>query len=241
MGPVQYQTNYDVSKFNGKVHNPRINLVNNKWILSFTVETDENQVLLSDYSCGVDVGIKNLATVSCNGEVKTYKNINKTSVMKKKQKKLKRLQRKLSKCQKDSKRRQKAKDKHSSYSKYLSNIRQNYIHTCSANIIKNYPQRIVIETVSELSWMKDKQHNINREVQYSGVSEFLRQLEYKSQNNGIKFIKADKYYPSTQICSCCGNKHKLNLNERTYHCDVCGLEIDRDINAAINLEHYSYK
>lgn len=238
---VKYQTNYDVNQFNGKVKNARVSLVNGKWILSFVVETDENQVLLNDYSCGVDVGIKNLATVSCNGEVKVYKNINKTAAMKKKQKKLKRLQRKVSKCQKDSKRRQKAKDKYSSYSKHLSNIRQNYIHNCSADIIKKLPKRIVVETVSELSWMKNKQHNINREVQYSGVSEFLRQLEYKPQNNGIKFVKADKYYPSTQLCSCCGNRKKLNLNERIYYCDVCGLEIDRDVNAAINLEHYNYK
>lgn len=238
---VKYQTNYDVNSFNGKVHNPRVSLVNNKWILSFTVETDENQVLLNDYSCGIDVGIKNLATVSCNGEVKVYKNINKTALMKKKQKKLRRLRRKLSKCQKDSKRRQKVKDKYSAYSRYLSNIKQNYLHSCSADIIKMYPQRVVVETVSELSWLKDKQHNINREIMLSGVSEFLRQLEYKSQNNGIKFIKADKYYPSTQICSCCGNRKKLSLNERIYYCDICGLEIDRDINAAKNLEHYSYK
>ena len=240
-GYVQYKTNYNVNLFNGKIHNPRISLVNNKWILSFTVETDENQVSLNDYSCGVDVGIKNLATVSCNNEVVIYKNINKTSEMQKKQKKLKRLQRKLFKCQKDSKRRQKAKDKYSAYSKHISNIRQNYIHYCSAGIIKKYPQRVVIETVSELSWLKNKHHDINREVQFSGVSEFLRQLEYKSQNNGIKFIKADKYYPSTQICSCCGSKKKLNLNERVYHCDICGLEIDRDVNAAKNLENYNYK
>lgn len=240
-GTIRYKTKYDVNQFNGKIHNPRISLVNNKWILSFTVETDENQVSLNDYSCGVDVGIKNLATVSCNEEIKIYKNINKTASMQKKQKKLKRLQRKLSKCQKDSKRRQKAKDKYSVYSKYISNIRQNYLHNCSADIIKRYPQRIVIETVSELSWLKDKYNNINRETMLSGVFEFLRQLEYKSQNNGIKFIKADKYYPSTQICSCCGNRKKLNLNERIYHCDICGLEIDRDVNAAKNLEHYNYK
>nr|CAI9751410.1 transposase [uncultured phage]CAI9752296.1 transposase [uncultured phage] len=238
---VKYQTNYDVNQFNGKVKDARVSLVNGKWILSFVVETDENQVQLNNYSCGVDVGIKNLATVSCNGEVKVYKNINKTAAMKKKQKKLKRLQRKLSKCQKDSKRKQKAKDKYSSYSKHLSNIRQNYIHNCSAGIIKKLPKRIVVETVSELSWMKNKLHDVNREVQFSGVSEFLRQLEYKSQNNGIKFIKADKYYPSTQLCSCCGNRKKLNLNERIYRCDICGLEIDRDINAARNLENYSYK
>lgn len=240
-GCVQYQTNYDVNQFNGKVHSARISLVNNKWILSFTVETDENQVLLNDYSCGVDVGIKNLATVSCNNKVKVYKNINKTALMKKKQKKLKRLQRKISKCQKDSKRKQKARYEFQQYSLHIKNIRHNYIHNCSADIIKKYPQRVVVETISELSWLKNKLHDINREVQFSGVSEFLRQLEYKSQNNGIKFIKADKYYPSTQICSCCGNKHKLNLNERTYHCDVCGLEVDRDVNAAKNLEHYSYK
>lgn len=240
-GTIKYQTNYDVNQFNKKVKNARVSLVNGKWILSFVVETDENQVSLNVYSCGVDVGIKNLATVSCNKNVKIYKNINKTSDMQKKQKKLKRLQRKLSKCQKNSKRRQKAKDKYSAYSKYLSNIRQNYIHNCSADIIKKYPQQIVIETVSELSWLKNKQHNINREVQFSGISEFLRQLEYKSQNNNIKFVKADKYYPSTQICSCCGNKQKLNLNQRIYICPICGLKIDRDINAAINLEHYNYK
>lgn len=238
---VKYQTNYDVNQFNGKIKNARVNLVNNKWILSFTVETDENQVQLNSYSCGVDVGIKNLATVSCNGKIKVYKNINKMAAMKKKQKKLKRLQRKVSKCQKDSRRKQKAKDKYSVYSKHLSNVRQNYIHNCSADIIKKYPQRIVVETVSELSWLKDKLHDINREVQFSGVSEFLRQLEYKSHMNNIKFVKADKYYPSTQLCSCCGARKKLNLNERTYHCDVCGLEIDRDVNAAINLEHYNYK
>lgn len=238
---VKYQTNYNVNQFNGRIKNARVSLVNGKWILSFVVETDENQVVLNDYSCGVDVGIKNLATVSCNGEVKVYENINKTISMKKKQKRLKRLNRQLSKCQKKSKRRQKAKDKYLIYSEHLSNIRQNYLHNCSADIIKKYPQRIVVETVSELSWLKDKLHSINREVQFSGVSEFLRQLEYKSQNNGIKFVKADKYYPSTQICSCCGNRKKLNLNERIYYCDICGLEIDRDVNAAKNLEHYSYK
>ena len=242
-GYVKYQANYDLSCFNLNtvLRNPRVLLVNNKWILSFTVETDENQVKLNDYSCGVDVGIKNLATVSCKDEVIVYKNINKTPEMKKKQKKLKRLQRKLSKCQKDSKRRQKAKDKYSAYSKHISNIRQNYLHNCSADIIKKLPKQIIVETVSELSWLKNKQQSINREVMYSGVSEFLRQLKYKSQNNGIKFIKADKYYPSTQICSCCGNRKKLNLNERIYHCDVCGLEVDRDVNAAKNLEHYNYK
>lgn len=238
---VKYQTKYDVNQFNGKVHNSRVSLVNNKWILSFTVETDENQIPLNDYSCGIDVGIKNLATVSCNGEIKIYKNINKTTSMQKKQKKLKRLRRNLSKCQKNSKRRQKIKNKYLSYSRHLSNIRQNYLHNCSADIIKSLPKRLVVETVSEFSWMKNKQSNINREVQISGVFEFLRQLEYKSQNNGIKFIKADKYYPSTQICSCCGNRKKLNLNERTYYCDICGLEIDRDVNAAKNLEHYNYK
>nr|CAI9751430.1 transposase [uncultured phage]CAI9752316.1 transposase [uncultured phage] len=243
IGYIKFQTHYDTNLFldGSKIWNPRISLVNGKWILSFTVETDENQVQLNNYSCGVDVGIKNLATVSCNGEVKIYKNINKTAAMKKKQKKLKRLQRTMSKCQKYSKRRQKAKNKYSKYSKHLSNIRQNYIHNCSADIIKKLPERIIVESVKVKSWQKAKLIDVNREVQYSNVYEFLQQLEYKSHNNGIKFIKADKYYPSTQLCSCCGTRKKLNLNERIYYCDVCGLEIDRDVNAAINLEHYNYK
>lgn len=243
IGYVKFQTHNNTDNFLNcsKIWNPRISLVNNKWILSFTVETDENQVELNNYSCGIDVGIKNLATVSYNGEVKIYKNINKTALMQKKQKKLKRLQRKLSKCQKDSKRRQKIKNKYSAYSKHISNVRKNYIHNCSADIIKKYPQRIIVESVLVKSWQSVKSHNVNREVMYANVFEFLRQLKYKSQINNIKFIKADKYYPSTQICSCCGNRKKLNLNERIYHCDVCGLDIDRDINAAKNLEHYNYK
>lgn len=243
IGYIRFQTHNNTDNFLdcSKIWNPRISLVNNKWILSFTVETDENQVSLNNYSCGVDVGIKNLATVSCNNEVKVYKNINKTSYMKKKQKRLKRLQRKMYNCQKGSKRYIKTIEKIQKQYRHISNIRKNYIHNCSADVIKHYPKRIIVENINLKSWQQDKLHDINREVQYSSVFELLRQLNYKSQINNIKFVKADKYYPSSQLCSCCGNRQKLNLSDRLYVCPVCGLEIDRDVNAAKNLEHYSYK
>lgn len=242
VGYVKFQTTFDTRLFiESKIWNPRISLVGDKWILSFTVETDENQVELNDYSCGVDVGIKQLAVVSCNDEIKKYENINKTNHLKKEQKRLKRLQRKFMKCEKDSKRREKAKQQYFNLSRHINNSRKNYIHNCSADIIKMKPNRIVVENISVRSWYIKCSHNINREIHFSNIYEFLRQLEYKSQNNKIKFVKADKYYPSTQLCSGCGNRQKLNLNQRVYICPVCGLEIDRDVNAAINLEHYNYK
>ena len=69
--------------------------------------------------------------------------------------------------------------------------------------------------------------------------EFIRQMKYKSEWNGIEFIQVDRFYPSSKTCSCCGNiKKDLKLSDRTYICDICGLTIDRDYNAAINLSKY---
>ena len=67
--------------------------------------------------------------------------------------------------------------------------------------------------------------------------EFIRQLEYKCAFYGIKFVKVDRYFPSSQICSCCGKRMEMPLSERTYHCDSCGLVLDRDLNAAINIRN----
>ena len=68
----------------------------------------------------------------------------------------------------------------------------------------------------------------------------MRQIKYKCEFNGIEFIQVDRFYPSSKTCSCCGSiKKDLKLKDREYKCDKCGLKIDRDYNASINLSNYS--
>ena len=85
--------------------------------------------------------------------------------------------------------------------------------------------------------MKNK--HISRAISEQGFYEFIRQIKYKSQRYGIKFIQVDRFYPSSKTCSCCGNiKQELKLSDRVYRCEYCGLEIDRDYNASVNLAKY---
>ena len=84
-----------------------------------------------------------------------------------------------------------------------------------------------------------KNRKLSKAVQEATFHEFKRQMGYKCAWNGIKFILADRFYPSSKTCSRCGAiKDKLSLSERTFICDECGYEIDRDLNASINLKNY---
>ena len=86
--------------------------------------------------------------------------------------------------------------------------------------------------------MKNK--HLAKAIQQQCFYEFYRQIQYKCLWNNIKFIEADRFYPSSKTCSCCGHiKKDLKLKDRIYKCDNCGLEIDRDFNASINLSNYS--
>ena len=94
-----------------------------------------------------------------------------------------------------------------------------------------------MESLNVSGMMKNK--HLSKAIQQQKFYEFKRQIEYKSKLNGIEFIQVDKFYPSSKTCSCCGNiKKVLKLSDRMYKCDVCGLVIDRDYNASINLANY---
>lgn len=85
-----------------------------------------------------------------------------------------------------------------------------------------------------------KNRHLSKSIQEQCFYEFIRQIKYKCEWNGIDFEQADRFYPSSKTCSCCGNiKKNLKLKDRIYVCDKCGAIIDRDINAAINLMQYS--
>ncbi|MPM11091.1 IS607 family transposase ISCbo9 [bioreactor metagenome] len=177
---------------------------------------------------------------------KPIKNINKTKRVKKLKKRLRRLQRQVSRKYEANKEGNKfvktnniiklEKQIKLLYRK-LSNIRKNHIHQATNKIIKMYPFRIVMENLNVSGMMKNK--HLSKAIAEQGFYEFIRQIKYKCEFNKIKFIQVDKFYPSSKTCSCCGSvKKDLKLKDRVYRCEKCGLEIDRDKNASINLGNY---
>ena len=119
----------------------------------------------------------------------------------------------------------------------LANIRSNYLHQTTHSLIKLLPKRVVTEDLNVTGMMKNK--HLSKAIQEQCFAEFIRQMRYKCEWNGIEFIQADRFYPSSKTCSRCGNvKTNLRLKDRVYVCDECGFTIDRDYNAAVNLSRY---
>ena len=120
---------------------------------------------------------------------------------------------------------------------HLSNIRLNYIHQTTHKLTELYPEVITMEDLNVGDMLKNKY--LAEDISEQCFYEFRRQMEYKCEAKGIKLQFADRFYPSSKTCSYCGHiKKDLKLKDRTYICSECGLKIDRDFNAALNLERY---
>ena len=225
-----------------KYSNPRISYDNKYWYLSVGIEQEEIREKLTDVSLGIDLGIKDFAICS-DGTV--YKNINKTYVVRKIEKRLKRLQRQVSrKYEQNKKGKEYVKTKNiiklekqiQQIHRRLANIRNNYLHQTTTSIVKTKPYRVVIEDLNVKGMMKNK--HLSDDIRKQGFYEFRRQLEYKCKFRGIELVVVDRFYPSSKTCSQCGEiKKDLKLKDRVYKCS-CGLSIDRDLNASINLSNY---
>lgn len=213
--------------------------------MSFGFKHDENQVVLdTNLSIGIDLGIKDLAVV--NVLDKPIKNINKTKKVIRLKKRLKRLQRQLSrKYEANKKGKQFVKTNNiiklekqiKLLHRKISNIRHNHLHQATNKIIKLSPYRIVMEDLNVRGMMKNK--HLSKAIAEQCFNEFIRQMKYKCEFNGIEFIQVDRFYPSSKTCSCCGNiKNDLKLKDRVYVCNEYGLMIDRDKNASLNLGNY---
>ena len=232
-----------------KYTRPTVSYDNKYWFMSVGVEQEGNDLKLTGESIGIDVGVKELAVVS--SIEKPFKNINKTKTVKRLEKKKRRLQRKLSrkydrlKSEKAFKKGERLKktnniiklEKQSKLvDRKLSNIRNNHIHQTTNAIVKTKPSRVVMETLNIKGMMKNK--HLSKAIQNQCLYEFKRQMAYKCEFNGIEFVEADRFYPSSKMCSSCGAiKKDLKLSDRTYKCE-CGLVMDRDKNASINLANY---
>ena len=226
-----------------KYTNPRITYDGKYWYISIGIEFEEQNIELTGESIGIDVGIKVLAF--CSNGMK-FKNINKTKKVKKLKKKLRRLQRQVSrKYQKNKKGEsyqktcniKKLEQKIKLVHRRLKNIRNNYIHQATSKIVKSKPSRVVMETLNIKGMMKNK--HLAKAISEQCLYEFKRQMKYKCKFAGIEFIQADRWFPSSKICSGCGNiETDLKLSDRTYICKECGSVLDRDENASINLSRY---
>ncbi|EIF6153072.1 transposase [Clostridium perfringens] len=195
---------------------------------------------------GIDLGIKYFAICS-NGN--KFKNINKTSTVKKVEKMLKREQRKLSRKYESLKIRNK-KEKGGNATRQniqkqvvkvqklhqrLRNIRTDYINKTVSKIVKQKPSYVTIEDLNVKGMMKNK--HLSKAIASQKFFEFKTKLTVKCKENNIELRIVDRFYPSSKTCSQCGKiKKDLKLSNRIYKCN-CGLDIDRDLNASINLKN----
>ena len=199
-----------------------------KYHISILVETEIQKLPASDMRVGIDVGIKDFAVLS-NG--KAYKN---PKHLRKSEKRLAKLQRDLSRKQIGSSNRNKARIKVAKLHEKIANQRMDFLHKKSTEIIRKN-QAIVIEDLKVKNLMKN--HNLAKSIAEVSWSRFREMLDYKSRWYGRELIIAPPDYPSSQLCSDCGNRSSQtkDLACRIYVCPECGLEIDRDYNASLNL------
>ena len=216
-----------------------------RYYVSVLVEEQEREkVRLNNFGLGIDLGLKDFAICS---DGKTYKNINKSSQMRKLEKKLRREQRKLSRkyesCKKLNKNLkrgatrqniQKQKLKVQKLHQRLDNVRTDYLNKVISELVKTKPMWITIEDLNVSGMMKNR--HLSKAIAQQKFFEFRIKLLAKCNLHGIELRLVDRFYPSSKICHCCGNvKSDLRLSDRTYHCDECGYTEDRDYNASLNL------
>ena len=220
--------------FSGKIKSITIEKSkDNKYYCSILVEKElilkENK---SKETIGIDLGLNNFVVTS-NGEF--YQPIK--EILYKIEKKIKFLQRKLSKKVSSSGHYERLRVKINSLYNKIKNIRDHYFYHIIQDICKK-AKTIIIEDLSVKNMMKN--YKLARSIGFSSWSSFVGKLKQKVLEYGIELIQVDRYFPSSKKCSNCGNKkEELTLRDRIYRCDSCGLEIDRDLNSAINLRKKS--
>jgi len=155
--------------------------------------------------------------------------------IRKNENKLKKIQKQLSKKVKGSNNRNKLRVRLAKVHEKIKNQKQDFLHNITTKII-NENQVIVLEDLNVSGILKN--HKLAKSIQELGLGELRRQLEYKSLWYNRDLIFVDRWFPSSKTCSCCGWKNNsLSLNDREFICEDCGLVIDRDLNASINIEN----
>ena len=189
---------------------------------------DVKPILKTEKSCGIDIGIKDLMILSDGTMIQNHKYLNKS------EKRLVRLQRQLSRKPSDSKNHEKARIKVARLHEHVANQRRDTIQKATTQIVRDF-DIICIEDLNIKEMVKN--HKLAKFIIDACFGEIKRELEYKAQWYGKQVIKIDRFFPSSQTCSCCGFKwEKLkDLSIRSWTCPACRTQHDRDINASINI------
>ena len=230
---------------NANIKSGTITKIADRYFLSLVIEVEDTikETNTSTKGLGIDLGIKDTAICS-DGRV--FKNINKTKKIKKLKKKLKREQRKMSRSVEYSKSKKiklkelknfnKKKLKVQKIFYRLNCIRDDYNNKMVDEITRTKLKYITIENLKVSNMMKNR--HLSKAIQEQNFFEIRTKLINKCKERNIELRIVDTFYPSSKTCSCCGSiKKDLKLNDRIYKCSNCGLEIDRDYNASINLEN----
>lgn len=200
----------------------------NRYYVSIIIECEIKNAKLTGKSVGIDVGLKEFAVLS-DGKI-----IPNPKYFRKNQAKLANIQKRFSKKKKGSIRRKKFKLKVARCHSKISRQRNHFLHELSTSIVKEY-DIISVEDLNVKGMVKNRK--LSKSISDASFSMFHNMLRYKSEWYGKQFIKIDRWFPSSKTCSSCGNiKESLLLSDRVYNCDSCGLSMDRDLNASINIK-----
>ena len=213
------------------IHRMNIRLQGGRWYVVLLIEVPENAMpSQSRKHVGIDLGVKNLATFSDGTVVrglKPYRNA---------MRKLARAQRSLSRKTRGSKRYERQKRRVNRIYARVRGLRRNQLDQLTTSISERY-SLVAIEDLNVSGMARN--HRLARAISDEGFGVFRHMLEYKCRDRGVALVVADRWFPSSKTCSACGCVNAgLALSDRTYVCPECGLTIDRDLNAAMNLDRY---
>ncbi|ANB02356.1 RNA-guided endonuclease TnpB family protein [Ectothiorhodospira sp. BSL-9] len=220
-------------RFTGKIMSATISRVADRWFVSITVDTEDppRRPAENQGSVGVDLGVLALATLS-TGDTMTGPKAH-TAVLKR----LRRLSRSLSRKQKGSSNRNKAKAKLARLHARIANIRQDALHKLTSDLTRRF-HTIGIEDLNVRGMMANR--HLARSIADMSFHEFRRQLAYKADQRCGQVVVADRWFPSSKMCSVCGAVQRaMPLSTRQWICPDCGVHHNRDVNAARNLAHYA--
>jgi putative transposase len=217
-------------RFSGKLKRVTVSREANRWFASIMVDTDGIEPVVQPLDCiGVDLGITTLATLSNGMDIpgpKPHKAL---------LKRLRRANKALARKRRGSRNSVKAKRRLGRLHARIGHIRKDALHKATTMLAKTY-RRIGIEDLNVRGMSRNR--CLARAILDGGFFEFRRQLEYKARFYGATVVVADRWFPSSKTCSCCGSvKAELALSQRVFQCDDCGFVAGRDHNAARNLEH----
>lgn len=230
-GPIKLKESL---RFEGLVKRVTFSKRAGRYFASFMIDVEDHtqyyEQNTSTSIVGIDLGIKDFL-VSSEGEV-----VPKCNALIRHEAKLKKLQRNLSRKVKGSKQYNEAKTKLSKLHYRISCIREDFLHKVTTALARTYGL-IKMEDLNVSGMIKN--HKLAKYIAHASFYKFKTMLAYKTKLYGSNVGLVGRFFPSSKMCSCCGNvKETLLLSERTYHCDTCGNEIDRDFNAAINIERF---